>query len=348
MKFTCYDINSQHLIYEYSDDNDKSICDYCLHKFPTGECSLKCNNGRYNYIKLENRFNTIFIFCFDGRIKTHKAAKNYAKITINSYISTKPFLLTKHQNNEKTTNLIIHNTRNLNAQINAKLLSIFNENQLIKERDKIKYIEKVISEQPTIVAREILSIIKSITQINSEYTIIDYLEGKNHLLKSDFSNHKLHTIIVLSFYLYEQDFINKQIKVSIGSTQEFVYINFNTIKTAFAQIFDNAIKYSLSNSEILITYNIIDSDYIDIIITMNSLFISDNDMIKLYTPGERGEYVDKCDSKGSGLGMGIIKKMIELNNGLFSFRRVVDRPYYINDIPYSTNEFIVKLPRRKL
>lgn len=344
MRFTCFDITTKHLIYRYSDKNEDDYCEECLNVYPIEIYSKQCKQNRYYHIKRIEESNSLFVFCFKN-ISTQKKANSLAKMVIHNYLEAKPVLIKTQKLVADTTDIIVHNTRNLNAQINAKLLNILNQNDLLKANDKIAYIEDIIKQRPFDIAREILSIIKSISQINSQYTIIDYIDGRNQLLNSDFSCHPLHKLLVLSFYLYEQDFLSNRIKVKIGQTKETVRCNYNTIITAFAQIFDNAIKYASPNSEINIIYNTKDKKYVDIIIQMDSLFISDKDIQKIYENGERGEFVDKCDSKGSGLGMGIIKKMVELNHGYYSFRRVSNKPYYINDIPFSNNEFIVKLPR---
>ena len=178
----------------------------------------------------------------------------------------------------------------------------------------------------------------------NEYNVYDFLDPKARLDRADFSNHKIHKLCVTSFYLYEQEFKEKQISFNIPRSQDEVRINWSTARTALAQILDNCLKYCKPNSDIEVKISS-NGAYLDLKLKMTSLYFSNSEKKSLTLPGYRGKLVPEEKIKGKGMGMYIINRMIELNEGKFDFWSNEKTCYSSGDYTYSENDFLISLKR---
>lgn len=347
MKFNCYDIKTKSNIYSYKDINDQNTCEKCfLNNNHFHENNGLCNKGNYYLNVRDNKNNYFFIFCFD-KLKVKKKAKLHARILMDIFIQG--IEITQHKNNQRLDNVdfAIHNTKNILAQVNSKIFKLVNEKELSKSKNKIDYIKKLLMDNVDIFAKELLSVLKSLTQMDMEYELINYLKPGINLKKSEFSTHKIHHLLVLTYYLYEEEFKEKDIHFNIQHTDEKIFVNFNTIKTGITQILDNALKYCYKGKPINVKINIINDDFIDISFEMLSVFVGQDEINKIIIEGERGVYAEKIAPTGKGLGLGVIQKMVSLNKGKFTFEFNEKTRFYSGEIPYSENKFNIQLLRKE-
>lgn len=341
MNFKCWDLKSKKLVYEYNDQNDNHQCGF-VNNFDHEVTKIKCGENRFFISHIEQ--NLIFAFCID-KVTNSKPATRLIKQATRMYFTMNPIIEDRQLEYENIVKTSVHNTKNLNSQITSKLLRQLNESSLSNSKDKTLYIEDLIKYNTFQFAKEILSILKLSSQISSEYNVIDYIKPNIIIPKSEYSYGKIHNLLVLAFYNYEHDFDSNKISVNINSTLESAYSNFNTTQTVFNHILSNALRYCKEKSQINITTKVIDDDYVEIDFNMISLYLNDNIIDRGLISGERDDQAKRLVPKGTGLGLGIIKKLAELNRGSFDFGRINDEKIEYNGYVYGNNSCRLRLLR---
>ncbi len=347
MKFVCWDISSGNLIFQYTGPKDTLSCETCLID-PSPNCCADglCKHGNFCLTKHVPEESRAFRFCI-SEAKTRKKANYYANLGISAYFATNKIGRERVSVHKNATELAVHNTRNLNAEINSKLLSLVNDNDLTGSEDKIQYIQDMISKSPKKFAREFLSILKSTGQIMSEYDVIDLMHPSASFSSADFQMHRIHTLCVMSFYLFEQEFKNKGIRVRIDRTEKQCSANFSSARTAISQILDNGLKYCKPNTDIVISFNTPSEEHIELSLEMTSLYFNNENRNTLTLPGARGKYAEELNFDGKGAGLGIVQRMMELNRGYFLFESFEPSIFYSDRVPYSTNRFVLGFLRKR-
>ena len=339
MRFYCIDPKSKNIIFHYIDAGEEKICTNCTELSNIKITNKKCLKNRYFSSSFSHDKKYLFCFCLKN-IKTKNKAKFIVKQTINAFLNSQEIASNISALRLSANDLALHNTKNLHAEINNKLLSLFNEEELSRHTDKISFIEKEICVNPKKFAREILSILKSTSQIMHEYNIIDFVDPSTRLQRADFGYHKVHTLCVMCFYLYELEFKEKKIQVKINQSFDNVYVNWGTAKTAISQIFDNALKYCKEETELIVDFVKHDLQNLDITFEMTSLYFSKEESKRLTQPKYRGELAEQYEGKGAG--MAIVQRMMELNEGLILCESFANTKFISGKCVYSTNKFTLR------
>jgi hypothetical protein len=340
MIFHCYDLKTNDLLFKYSNLDDKHDCISSRTIGINDACN--CGKDRYFIVKKNENSGHFFAICFDG-IRVRKVAAFFAKHTIDMYLLANPIIDNRHNIYEEMVKASIHNTKNLNAQITSKILSYLKEESLSESKDKVAYIDTLINRNTRGFAREVLSILRISTQISNEYNVIDYLKPNITIKKNEFGYKRVHSLLVISFYQFESDFNTKGVFVNISQTDLSVYINYNTVQTLLTHIFTNALRYVMPKTNITISSSIIMGNIVEIKFQMRSLYLTDDIIKDGRVNGERSEQAKKMYEKGTGMGLGIIHTLSNLNRGGFDFSRVSDTKYNEAGFIYSDNCFSVKL-----
>ena len=106
--------------------------------------------------------------------------------------------------------------------------------------------------------------------------------------------------------------VNKEIIVSCPKDNIVIYGNQNLIFEALRGIIDNSVKYS-TGEQIYITVEREDNQ-IKILVRDFGPHISNEDIKKIFDRHYRTEKQDTKNKRGLGLGLAIIKEIIELHN----------------------------------
>lgn len=99
----------------------------------------------------------------------------------------------------------------------------------------------------------------------------------------------------------------------------------------------------MPNSKIDIFTSKIEQQYIEIKFKMCRLYLTDYILSEGLLSGKRSIQAEKLFPKGSGLGLGIIKQLTELNRDSFTFYRVNDEIIKDNSYEYGNNIFVIKI-----
>ncbi|MGZ4081666.1 MAG: hypothetical protein ACXVOH_09365 [Bacteroidia bacterium] len=327
------------MVFKYSSNGDTHDC-LSGRSFSINE-ACNCGNDRYFIVKKHEESGRLFAICFDG-IKVRKQANFFAKHTIDMFLMADPILDVKHSHYEDVVKASVHNTKNLNSQITSKILSYLKEETLSQAKDKVAYIDDLVKRNTRGFAREVFSILKISTQISNEYNVIDYLKPGISIRKNEFGYKRVHSLLVNSFYQFESDFNEKSIFVNVAPTDLSVYVNYNTVQTLITHLFTNALRYTMPKTNITISSRI-EGEYVKISFQMRSLFLTDEIIRNGRVNGVRSDQAQKIYPKGTGIGLGIIYTLCELNRGNFDFNRVSDKEYFHDGYVYSDNIFTVFL-----
>lgn len=103
---------------------------------------------------------------------------------------------------------------------------------------------------------------------------------------------------------------NKNLKVQLDLTEEFVSADENKIQRVVQNIYSNAIRYTPENGEINICINT-DKDKCYLNIENSPAEISNDDLLKVWEPFYRVEKSRNKDLGGTGLGLHMVKKILD-------------------------------------
>lgn len=327
MRFWVFD-SIGYNVYYYNDDKKFEICERCKDS-PSEEL---CRKNRLCITR--NIDNHKVIFCLDkGMVGKH--AKYIVKITLDAYSKGSNVQKRTHTDITTIEAITLHNVKKLNAGIGLKLERHINEVALSKSQNKTKTIESIITEKKEEFARDILSIIKSIRQIESEYALAESLRGQA-TIKQDLTKHRAHTVVVMSYYMFEEELKKKNIRVILQNFTGDIWVNFAMARSALSQIFSNSVKYCKPHSEINVTFTN-DTGKTTIQFEMESRFFTNDEAKSFFLNPIRG--LNSNGVPGEGIGLFAAYRMMQMNGGQISCYAHENTKYSSEDIYYSNNLF---------
>ena len=245
------------------------------------------------------------------------------------------------------TQRLSHNIRSINANCITSFFSYFPQEELSKKDHKIQTKIQKISDQNNLdIPNLLLKLHKNHLAIKTEFEVFEKLYTKNPFLNK--KRHKIHRVLMNVFYPFFSDFQEKEVFVNILQTEIRSSFDYDTIHVAFFHLFENAYKYSKPRTqlEIDITEN---DDFVSINFSMESLAINDSEIPLIFTEGWSSNISKGTGKSGNGLGMYIVKRLIELNSGTISFESVPNtRNKYSNnglELYYQKNKLVICLPK---
>lgn len=176
--------------------------------------------------------------------------------------------------------------------------------------------------------------------IKTEFDTHELLSMDNPIL--DFRNHGVREVILNVYHPFERDFKDKDIFLSFSQNIGYARFDYRTMRLAFAHILSNSAKYVKPSTDIEVNFENSGEDTV-ISFTMTSIVIKPDEVDRIFDDGFSGCIPKANKINGSGLGMGLIKKAVELNNGTFS---VIPGETYTkakNGIYYAQNLFVITL-----
>ena len=178
--------------------------------------------------------------------------------------------------------------------------------------------------------------------MKAEFDVYEMLKTENPYL--DFSKHQIHKVLILTLNPFWLDLLELNASINIEPYHGTVTIDYKSISVVLSHIFDNIAKYIMPYSELNISFSDIQEKVI-IIIEMNSLKVESSELKELFSENYSGNWARKLDLDGDGIGMYIVKKLTEMNNGKVRFEINIDKlsPIILDKIPYERNRFIIEL-----
>jgi signal transduction histidine kinase len=119
-------------------------------------------------------------------------------------------------------------------------------------------------------------------------------------------------LLVLNSFWY--DISSKGVFIDIGDCHSRVSVDFDVLAAIFVHIIQNTSKYILPNSQLRIRF-MEESDYVNIEFDMVSLKIEDGESGSIWSEGYSGLAPRKLDKDGEGIGLFLVRKLVQLLDG---------------------------------
>lgn len=204
--------------------------------------------------------------------------------------------------------------------------------------DQVDYITNIIKNNPEKAAAVFLRLAKNNASIKTEFATHEKLSIENPVLT--ISTHDIRKVILNVFHAFSLEFKNKKVDLEIFQTKKKLNFDYGTIRLAIYHMFHNSNKYIKPKSRLYIELND-DSNFTTIIFKMASIQVMPDEVNKIFEDNYSGIKVKEKNYQGNGLGMGLIKKALALNNATIEINPGVDVEK-INKIEYAHNEFIFR------
>lgn len=209
-------------------------------------------------------------------------------------------------------NRLFHNITSLNAHSIQEIYAIVPQDSLqvnFREQKKImrEHVEKNINET----SEALLRILKNEMSAKSEFSVFKKLYNPNPILT--FANHEIHKVILNVVTLFFQDLADRNIKIYISESNKKIKLDYESFQVAIYHLLDNATKYTEPGSDIVISF-VLDADKFKISFAMISLYIDESELELIFDDGYSGIQAKNLGGAGTGLGMGLIRRLLLLNS----------------------------------
>lgn len=211
--------------------------------------------------------------------------------------------------------------------------------------NQIEFVQKILADDPKEAAVAILKVIKSANLMKSEFDVYDMLSSDKPVLEFYYHNpHKLVLLVLNPFWL---EFIEKGVRIDVRECSCEVSVDYKSIAVVFSHMFENASKYSASDSTLRISF-VENGLSMTIVFEMISLKIKPEEKDKIFDEEFSGEYAKGLALSGNGIGMSIVKNLLSLNKGSIELEIDTDPSARktIMGIPFEKNIFKITLPKR--
>lgn len=314
------------------------------------ECADEIKKVLCNVEKAEKRHgiartpdSVIYLVSYDRKI-TNKIFKRYFEACIYFLPNLRKSKAEIKDFEEKNFRRLKHNLISHNTNILQLLYKLFPQDSLVHgSKNQVQIIREIITTKSNEAAHTILRVLKSANLMKSEFDVFDMINSDKPYL--EFDRHSAHKITLLTLTPFWLDLIEKGVVIDIGKCHETVLVDYKSISVALCHLFDNATKYISPNTIFKIYFKNHPKE-VDINLEMTSLKITDTDMANIFRDNYSGELATKLGKSGSGLGMNIVKRLVELNHGEISIKRNIESKQRIGSmIPFERNLFIIRLSK---
>ncbi|MEI8085305.1 MAG: hypothetical protein WCG93_03705 [Paludibacter sp.] len=341
MKIQFKDANNQSVF-----DNLAEECYKCEEECFSEGCIVKCpvyTNEEIRQGKKKNNSGSLFFCATKDTAKTTKLFKEKLDLFLWAFPDIMKFkekigIGTKQFEQEKYEK-IVHNLRTINAQSIQEQFSLVPQDFLSENYiNQVEYITNIIKDNPEKAATVFLRLAKNNASVKTEFATHEKLSTDNPVLTK--SNHDIRKVILNVFHAFSLEFKSKKVDLEIFQTKKKLNFDYDTVRLAIYHIFHNSAKYIKPKSKLKIDF-IEEFNSILVIFHMHSIQIMEEEVLKIFEDNYSGIKVKEKKSQGSGLGMGLIRRALGLNNAIVEVRagKNVER---INKIDYTENTFIFK------
>ena len=271
-------------------------------------------NGKLRGGKISNDFGTITAITSDSDlIRSSKQFKILAYAVLNSIAYTEVSINTQIEQINKNTARLLHNLRSLNAHNIQEIYSVISQDELSnRTKNHLEYVESKVKSIPRDVSTSLLRIAKNNAAMKTEFSVFNKLLNRKLELRP--SSHIFHKVLMNVLYLFFPDFTDKDVYVKLEESDAKAYFDYESIHVALYHMIDNAAKYTKPSSEIVIKIENQKSQTITQF-EMISLKIFENEKNNIFLEGTSGAIPSKIGKSGNGIGMSLVKKILELNGG---------------------------------
>lgn len=246
----------------------------------------------------------------------------------------------------KNTSRLLHNLTSLNAHNIQEIYSLLPQEMLAKRTSgQVKLVEELINKQMRDTALALLRIAKNNAAMKTEFAVFNKLFESNPKLQR--KSHNVHKVLMNVFYIFFADFTDKDVKVEVECQgTQTAYFDYESVHVALFQVIENAVKYIQPKTDLYVCIYEID-DVVAVAFKMVSLQIQNGEQKLIFDEGFSGTYSQKTGKSGSGIGLSRARDILELNSASIEVNFDSKTQRSLLGVPYQTNTFLIKLPRKK-
>ncbi len=304
-----------------------------------------CPNNKTEETRQGKKISThgsFFLCCNKSVAKTTKLFREKLEMLIYAIPTIKEikddvYLKTKQLEQDKYQR-IVHNLKTINAQSIQEQFSFIPQDVLAENYpDQIRYVTNEINRNPEKAAITFLRLAKNNASIKTEFVTHEKLSIENPILSVN--NHNIKNVILNVFHAFSLELKSKNVRMEIFSIKKHLSFDYDTIRVAFYHLFHNSTKYIKPNSVLKIDC-IEGIDTFSVLFKMESIHIKESEISKIFEDNYSGIHVVEKNKQGAGLGMGLIRKALELNNASIEVRagKEIEKKHKAE---YSKNEFVI-------
>ncbi|MEW6076562.1 MAG: hypothetical protein AB1724_01990 [Thermodesulfobacteriota bacterium] len=238
---------------------------------------------------------------------------------------------------------LLHNLTSLNAHCIQEIFDLVSQDTLTKNiSQQLKTVQNVLKASPQKAARTILRIAKNNLAMKSEFVAMRYLEDASP--HPQLRVHQIQKVVLNVLHAFFQDFTDHSVRVYVNDSPFTVLLDYDTFHVALYHVFDNATKYIMPNSELIVSFEAKDGR-VKVVLDMLSLPISPQELARLGEEGFSGSLAIRLQLAGHGLGMFRTKRLLTVNRGLLNVQPNISPSKVIkhNGITYEYNRFVFSL-----
>lgn len=165
-------------------------------------------------------------------------------------------------------------------------------------------------------------------------SILDLSRVESQKIKLNLQSRDINRILEETIKKYE--YLAQQKNIEIISEFETLFsvkIDADLMRQVFSNLIENAVKYSPTNSKILVTTEEVGGNII-VQVADQGIGITENEIKHIFTKFYRTKHVKNSPIKGSGLGLYLAKYFVELHKGQIT----------VESLPQQGSTFTVNLP----
>lgn len=238
---------------------------------------------------------------------------------------------------------LVHNLTTLNSHIIQEIYNIVPQDELDgTARRQISLIASAISNNPQAAAQAALRILKNAVAARTEMQIVRRFRAIPQL-PPQLRSHMIHKVIKNVLITFFQESQDRDLCWNLRTTSERIMVDYELVSAALYRFFENCVKYCAPGSTVDIAFEVIQSR-LNVVMEMMSLPIAPGEETKIFEEGVSGAFAKKYGLSGSGLGLSIVRQLLEVNQATVAVHAGV-RVEVIRDINYASNRFTFNFPR---
>ena len=122
--------------------------------------------------------------------------------------------------------------------------------------------------------------------------------------------HKVIKNVLITFFQEAQD---RELYWNLRATAERVWVDYELVSAALYRFFENCVKYCAPTSTIDLAFEA-HHGRLNVVMEMKSLPIVPGEESSIFDEGVSGAMAKKYNLNGSGLGLSIVRQLLEVNN----------------------------------
>jgi light-regulated signal transduction histidine kinase (bacteriophytochrome) len=238
---------------------------------------------------------------------------------------------------------LVHNLTTLNSHIIQEIYNIVPQDELAGAPNRqISVIARAISDNPQAAAQAALRILKNAVAARTEMQVVRRFRTTPQL-PPQLRPHMIHKVIKNVLITFFQEAQDRELYWNLRATGERVLVDYELVSAALYRFFENCVKYCAPTSTIDIAFQA-NVARLDVVMEMKSLPISPGEELRIFEEGVSGTMAKKYSLSGSGLGLSIVRQLLEVNDATV-FVSAGTRVEVVRGVEFAPNRFTFSFSR---